>query len=230
MKILLHFSPRCTMPCGESTRSLLEDRLAANATSGNRLTTRERQRLDTRERIYAAAIEEFRRVGSANTQIEAIVSGAGVAMGTFYRHFASKDEVLRELQARMVRAITESFLERVALGDRDLEQTLRIYAESVLVDRPGEDIVLEREALALIVRESTPEPDWLESPLFGALTRAFDEAQKQGQVTGDRRPEELTKIFATSVLGFLTGMGVASAERREAAGQFIAVFLRGVSP
>jgi len=63
-------------------------------------TRRERQRLETRGRLYEAALAEFRRVGFANAQIEAIVERAGVARGTFYFHFPTTEHVLLEFQHR----------------------------------------------------------------------------------------------------------------------------------
>src|SRR5260221_13040611 len=62
--------------------------------------SRTRQRLETRDRIFAAALAEFRRVGVAATEIENVVRAADVARGTFYLHFPTKDHVLMELLRR----------------------------------------------------------------------------------------------------------------------------------
>ncbi len=51
---------------------------------------RDRQRLETRARVYEAAVDEFRREGFARAQVDRIVAAAGVARGTFYFHFPSK--------------------------------------------------------------------------------------------------------------------------------------------
>src|SRR2546423_15430004 len=68
---------------------------------------RTRQRLETRDRIFAAALAEFRRVGVAASEIEDIVRAADVARGTFYLHFPTKDHVLMELLRRQQRALGE---------------------------------------------------------------------------------------------------------------------------
>src|SRR5262245_57475521 len=62
--------------------------------------SRTRQRLETRDRLFEAALAEFRRVGVAPAEIEDIVRAAGVARGTFYLHFPTKDHVLMELLRR----------------------------------------------------------------------------------------------------------------------------------
>ena len=47
-----------------------------------------------------AAVAEFKRSGMANADVGAIVSAAGVAHGTFFFHFPTKEHVLLELERR----------------------------------------------------------------------------------------------------------------------------------
>jgi AcrR family transcriptional regulator len=61
---------------------------------------RTRRRLAPRDRLFEAAIAEFRGRGVAAAQIEAIVNAARVARGTFYLHFPTKDHVLLEVLRR----------------------------------------------------------------------------------------------------------------------------------
>lgn len=194
---------------------------------GERLTNRDRQRIATRERVFEAALAEFRRVGSAHAQIEDIVRRAGVAAGTFYHHFGSKEEVIRELRRRLVAGIAADLLARLDRV-RTLEDLLTAFADAVLVERPPEDLPLEREAVALLVREGVPEPDWETAPPFAPLTAGFRAARERGEIAGDLEPVELTQIFATCLFGHLAGMGVPTAERRERVRRMIALFLRGI--
>lgn len=59
---------------------------------------REAKRLETRQRVLDAAITEFKRAGMADADVGAIISAAGVAHGTFYFHFPTKEHVLFELE------------------------------------------------------------------------------------------------------------------------------------
>jgi AcrR family transcriptional regulator len=74
-----------------------------------RTRSRERQREDTRQRIYGAAMEIFRRDGFEIARVDDVAKAAGVSHGTFYFHFATKDEVLiqclRASEVRVVAAI-----------------------------------------------------------------------------------------------------------------------------
>ncbi|MGH3296389.1 MAG: helix-turn-helix domain-containing protein, partial [Trebonia sp.] len=56
------------------------------------------RRRETRERVYTAAVTEFRRVGMAAADVSVITGEAGVARGTFYFHFPTKEHVLAELE------------------------------------------------------------------------------------------------------------------------------------
>ena len=62
-------------------------------------SSRETRRLQTRQRILGAAIAEFKRSGMAAADVGAIVAAAGVAHGTFYFHFPTKEHVLLELES-----------------------------------------------------------------------------------------------------------------------------------
>ncbi len=194
-----------------------------------RRTSRDQQRLDTKERVFEAALAEFTRVGVTQTQIERIVELAGVSVGTFYRYFPGKDAVLLELEQRLVREVVRSFEERAA-RTRTLRELLHAFVESVLAAPPEEALDLAREAIALIVRTPWPVPDWRGNRLFGPLTAAFAQAQEAGEIRSEHAPEKLTQIVATSVFGFSTGVNVASAQRLDDARLMVDLVLRALQP
>lgn len=63
------------------------------------------QKAHTRAQLLAAARRCFGRRGFAPTAIGEIAADAGVAHGTFYVHFASKEQVLDELIAELNAAL-----------------------------------------------------------------------------------------------------------------------------
>jgi AcrR family transcriptional regulator len=72
------------------------------------MRSRERQREDTRQRIYDAAMTIFRRDGFSAARVDDVARAAGVSHGTFYFHFATKDEVLIQcLRASEIRVVAE---------------------------------------------------------------------------------------------------------------------------
>jgi AcrR family transcriptional regulator len=192
-----------------------------------RSTSRDRQRLDTRERVYQAALAEFGRVGFAQTQIERVVELARVSVGTFYRYFPGKDGVLLELEQRLVRETVRHFTERVG-GTSSLRDLLHLFAEAVLADPSEDTFNLHREAVALIVRTPWPTPDWSGHPLFGPVTAAFAKAQASGEIRKDIAPDRLTQILSTSLFGFAASLDFPSTVRVEDARLLIDLFLQGL--
>src|SRR4051795_12855079 len=92
-------------------------------------SAREAKRLQTRERLMGAAIAEFKRSGMAASDVGAIVAAAGVAHGTFFFHFPTKEHVLLELERREEERIAKQ-LDRFVSSERDLpsilEETVRL--------------------------------------------------------------------------------------------------------
>ncbi len=61
----------------------------------------------TKERIGRTALRLFVEKGMAETTIRDIAAGAGVAEGTMYRHYASKDELAADLYLGNLTAFAE---------------------------------------------------------------------------------------------------------------------------
>jgi AcrR family transcriptional regulator len=68
-----------------------------------RRSAREVRADDTRRRLFAAAAELFAAHGFGGTTVDEIARRAGVAKGTFFLHFATKDAVVTEIVAHQVR-------------------------------------------------------------------------------------------------------------------------------
>lgn len=191
--------------------------------------SRLQQRLDTRERVFEAALAEFARVGVGQTQIERIVQLAGVSVGTFYRYFPGKDAVLLELQQRLVREVVLNFAER-ARRMSTLHELLHLFVESVLAAPESVALDLQREAVALVVRTDWPVPDWWGHPMFGKLTTAIARAKQSGEIRTELAPEKLMQIISTSIFGFAAGVVVPSTERLNDARLLVDMLLESLRP
>lgn len=93
------------------------------------MSRREQQRLLTRERVFNAAIEVFRRDGVTDARIEDITKAADVSRGTFYFHFPTKDHVLAALLAAEEAELVAE-LERFD-ADAPIERVLELVADSM---------------------------------------------------------------------------------------------------
>jgi TetR/AcrR family transcriptional regulator, transcriptional repressor for nem operon len=70
------------------------------AHEGDRMRVSRQQAAEHRERIVAAAARLFREKGFDGVGVDAIMAGAGLTHGGFYRHFPSKDGLAAEAVAR----------------------------------------------------------------------------------------------------------------------------------
>lgn len=63
---------------------------------------RESGKHERRERLYQAAVSLFREQGYEETTVDQITRRAGLAKGTFFNYFATKDAVLRYMGERAI--------------------------------------------------------------------------------------------------------------------------------
>lgn len=74
---------------------------------------------DRREQLLDAALQVFAQRGVDATRVEDVTAAAGVAKGTFYLYFRTKDELLAALRERFVARMLEMALEAAAQLDPD---------------------------------------------------------------------------------------------------------------
>jgi AcrR family transcriptional regulator len=167
-------------------------------------SARETRRLQTRERLLGAAVAEFKRAGMAGADVNAIVTAAGVAHGTFFFHFPSKEHVLLELErreeARMAREFAR-FLDGPSDHIAALVEVVRLVTE--LEQRLGS--LLFKELLALHFSPSRPtKDDWTDHPLIVLLVREIERARGDGVVHPEVDGFYSATFFLLGIYGVLT--------------------------
>src|SRR3954452_18156278 len=80
-------------------------------------TSRKEKAAETESALKAAAKRVFARKGCLNTKITDITAEAGRAAGSFYNHFAGKEELLEALLADIAASGDESALAEGHLSD-----------------------------------------------------------------------------------------------------------------
>jgi AcrR family transcriptional regulator len=61
------------------------------------MSVREKRKKETRQLLMAAAVRTFHEKGIHDTRVSDVVSRAGVAQGTFYNHFLSKEALFKAI-------------------------------------------------------------------------------------------------------------------------------------
>ena len=203
------------------------------ATGEDKPNGREVQRQETRQRVYTAAVAEFSRVGMAAADVTVIAREAGVARGTFYFHFPTKEHVLAELErheeARLA-AQLEKFLARPHDLPGSLAETVRLMAQ--MERRVGK--VLFRELLALHFSPNRPEllpgtDQWADYPMMTLAVRAIGLARDRGEAYPEADALRTAQFFMLGLYAVLiTSHGRARAARAEILDNFVATVLRSV--
>jgi TetR/AcrR family transcriptional repressor of uid operon len=197
------------------------------------MNSRTQRRLETRERVFAAAVEEFGREGMAEADISAITAAAGVARGTFYFHFPTKEHVLAELERRE-EALMAGRLAAALAGPHDLRFALAqiIREVEVVEERLGKRLL--REVLALHFSSARPqehpEPGrWPEYPVIALAVREFEQARERGEIFAEADAAQSAFLFMVGLYALLiTTHDHAGPERRAILGNFTSTVLRGL--
>jgi AcrR family transcriptional regulator len=151
----------------------------------------------TRERLLASAQELIEEGGYGAASVAAIAERAGVAAGTLYRHFESKQElfveVFRAVCAREERAMKAASAEMAAdTAAARLEGVLGTFAERALRN--------PRLAWALIAEPVDPLVDAERLAYRGRYAEVIAEALRAGIEAG-QLPEQNIELTAAALVG-----------------------------
>jgi TetR/AcrR family transcriptional regulator, fatty acid metabolism regulator protein len=149
-----------------------------------------------RDAILRAAIDTFAERGYFNSQVADIARAAGVAAGTVYLYFKSKDDLLISIFERSMRDGLSRGREAVA-NLADPPERLRRLARGHLA-RLGSDrnlaVVFQVE-----LRQSTKFMERFSSTLLrdylGLIREAIADGQRQGMFRADIKPTSAAKML-----------------------------------
>jgi AcrR family transcriptional regulator len=189
---------------------------------------REAQRLATRARVFDAAVAEIARSGLAGADVAAIAVTAGVARGTFYFHFPTKEHVLVELERAEELKIV-AMLDTGMTEPDDLMSILTLLVRQVVAAELRLGPVVFRDMLGLHFSATRPVEDELaEHPLADFVIAAIAEAQAARGVARDADAGELAVIFLTGLFALLATGAVASPDRNALLDRYVKTIVRGM--
>lgn len=203
------------------------------ATGEAKLNGREAQRRETRRRVYSAAIAEFKRTGLAAADVGVIAKEAGVARGTFYFHFPTKEHVLAELE-RLEEARLAGQLSRFLAAPHDLAGALAevVRLMTVMERRVGKALFGEMLALHFSPRrpEVLPGADqWGQYPAMTLAVQAVELARQRGEVYPGADALRTAQFFMLGLYAMLIAShDQPKAARAEILDNFLVTVLRGV--
>jgi TetR/AcrR family fatty acid metabolism transcriptional regulator len=187
-----------------------------------------------RERILHAAVRVFAKKGFHATRVSEIAAAAGVADGTIYLYFKSKDELLVALfEDRVDRLL--GFLEAELPLRESAPEKLRRIIELQLQLLEGERDLAE--VITVILRQSTKLMKEHAVAKFALYLDAIARVVAGGQAAGELRDDVSPHLAARALFGALDGItmtwALGKAERGgllRVSGQLAEIVLRGLAP
>lgn len=153
---------------------------------------------EMRERILRESLRYFARNGFAGTKVADLARGIGIAQGTIYRYFDSKEDLFSALRTLVANDEDVRELKLLARLPLTAKAKIRRLAASVL-DRLADDelfaasVVLNTQLmLEEGLRDGLPAP--YRSELYAHTARIVEQGQREGSVAaGD--PLKLADFF-----------------------------------
>lgn len=176
--------------------------MATAADPTRRALLRQERSRTTREALAKAAEHLWRTKGFDETTVADICAAAGVAKGTFYFHFATKEDLLVELSFETVEAATDELQQLIdddqATTDDLLKATLTGFASRV--SRNPKPIA--RQTVIELYRRIDAMPELTEGrakagTTFGAI---LERGQARGEIRTDRPVQETAWYLHTLML------------------------------
>ncbi len=155
---------------------------------------RELAKSERRERLYEAALALFRSQGYEATTVDQITRRAGLAKGTFFNYFPTKDAVLRYLGARELGRLSSM----VQTGGNEAGSAVAKLRR--LLVTLAASLERDRELVALIFRRGISVSELLAGdaggfslqPMASLLIR---QAQRRGEINPDLDPDLLASAL-----------------------------------
>ena len=172
---------------------------------------RDRKGDRTRERIFQAALAEFRERGFDGASIGAIAQRAGTSRASFYFHYPSKEAVLLDLQWRVEIWVVEQTRDRVELRDFLTALVDAMCAADTDLAAGG----LMRVMLAVYIRHPAGiDLSVQKYPIMTEVVRRFA-TSRAGALRAGLDPGQAAELFLSGVFGLVAGTPGDVAERRD---------------
>jgi TetR/AcrR family fatty acid metabolism transcriptional regulator len=208
---------------------------SSGSAGGARKTSTERDaRGDKRKRILDAAVRVFARKGFHATRVSEVAKAAGVADGTIYLYFESKDALLVSLfedRVERLLAFLDAELPRAQTASEKLRRVIELQLGLLESER---DLA---EVLTVILRQSTKLMKEHAAPKFNAYIDVIARVVADGQASGELRSDVAPRLVARAIFGALDGLAMTWALGRakrgsllRASGQLSQIIMRGLSP
>lgn len=163
---------------------------------------------DKRRAILHAGLELFNKMGFEATSVPLIAKKAGVAVGTIYHHFQSKEAIVNELYQELKADFSQKMLEEFPLTTPVSQQFSEFWRRMTkyALNRPEAFMFVEAHYHAPYLDEKSRQ---IHMPMLDTFKQAYDTALQQGVI----KPLPLEAVIAM-LFGSLTALLKSASEGR----------------
>ena len=171
-----------------------------------RVSSRQTKALDTRAKIYKSAEELFKEHQFDNVSVDAIVEKAGVAKGSFYVHFKSKDALIASLMADHVAKLDlnyRAYLESFPPGTPASEILIAIVGKiaDIMTDYVGHDILKITYETLLSQTVNADSIMGYNRDLYKMFSAIIDKGMHQAEFRSDKSADTIARHCILAIRG-----------------------------
>jgi AcrR family transcriptional regulator len=152
------------------------------------------------QRLLTAATRLFAEQGFETTSVQQIVDAAGVTKGAMYHYFGSKDDLLYEIYARVLRVQTAR-MQQEADSEAPVQERLHAVAADVVATTAAnlDDTVIFFRSMYLLHPDKQAEVRAERRRYHERVIRLIEEGQRDGVFRSDKAPELVVDFFFGAV-------------------------------
>lgn len=173
---------------------------------------------DKEVRIINAAINTFSEKGFERTKTKEIAQKAGVAEGTIFRYFPTKDAILERMVPLLIR-VMQPKLEKPIINiiEDTKDKTLDIVFSAILIDRIR--LIRENERFLLSVLPAlahrAPLLNQLKENVIPIIEKYIEQVLASAKARGEIKEAISPEIVISQMMGFVVAYSIISGYRDE---------------
>jgi AcrR family transcriptional regulator len=172
----------------------------------DKLTNRQKKSLETKNKIYKAAYELFKKHGFDNVSVASIVEAAGVSKGTFYVHYDSKSSLIHALSIDLVDDVDSDYKDFVEslLPSTNPSDMLILFAEKIsttITDAVGYDIIKATYEAQITRKINIDESLKYSRDLYQTFNKIISIGIDEGEFKSTSPVEAITKQCIVAIRG-----------------------------
>jgi AcrR family transcriptional regulator len=164
---------------------------------------RQRRSVETRERLFHAAVRLFAEKGFAETTVEDITNAADVGKGTFFNYFPSKEHILIAFSDMQLGKLA-SFVEAARNGNEPMRSFFRTMSQQMTSD-PAKKPEMVRALLQANLSSSSVRDVMRQKNAYGEhlMSQLVQIGQDRGEFRRDVPALEIARVFRQMTFGTL---------------------------